>query len=235
MVKLNKIKNRLSQILEFIKKRWKLLTTLIIIAGTFVAIIIILSFYGYLETNQLLTDFFSGLLIVLLGWVFAWIIVHRYQRQNLETLNRSKLIEEISFFKTSLQKTTVSWLRTKLDENNADLLYVSGSNLLDISTKEEILKAKILNQYPDYLSKEFTYKDENNISQRFTLKDVSMSLKGYINMIVNSLDKKDYSEETNNDIWEENKKISMYLSYVLIDIIKEPVYKSMKKNISSQK
>ena len=62
-----------------------------------------------------------------------------------------------------------------------------------------------------------------------------MSLKGYINMIVNSLDKKDYSEETNNDIWEENKKISMYLSYVLIDIIKEPVYKSMKKNISSQK
>ena len=47
---------------------------------------------------------------MLIGWLIAWRLIHRYQKRNIEMQNKNKLIEDISAFKISLRETTDSWL-----------------------------------------------------------------------------------------------------------------------------
>jgi hypothetical protein len=229
MVKLNKCKERFSPIWDFVKGKWKLILTVLFLTGI-VILTILLNYFGYLDTYQFLTDLFSGLIIVITGWILAWIIVHRYQRRNIDTQNKNKLIEEIAAFKISLRETTRAWFRCADDIDNKNLWYSASGNRLDIETKREILYFKLLNIYSNYLKKEFRNVTKENKSPTFKLKDLRESFDYYVNEISNGLNARVYDDKSSKSISKYEREVLLYLSAILLDIIGKPISKEIKKN-----
>ncbi len=92
---------------------------------------------------------------------------------------------------------------------------------------------KILNQYPNYLYKEFRSNEKKNDKQSFTLMDITKSFNKFTNEIINSLNSRDYDTDTSNIVSKAYKEVSLYLSYVLLEIIRKPLSKEIMKKIDS--
>ena len=47
------------------------------------------------DWSQFGLEILSGIIVLGLGWLLAWRLIHRYQRRNIEINSREKMIEEI--------------------------------------------------------------------------------------------------------------------------------------------
>lgn len=147
--------------------------------------------------------------------------------------NKNKLIEDISAFKISFRETTDSWMQCKSEENSSDLWYFARAKLMDLSNNREILFVKILNQFPEYFKREFGYRDEKGEHQKFTLQDVNECFKEYTSEFSNSMNQKKYSGNSSRVITDNRENVSLYLSHVLLELIREPLFKVMKKEMKN--
>ena len=182
---------------------------------------------------NLLTAIISSIITLLIGWLIAWRLIHRYQRRNIEMKNKNKLIEEISAFKISLRETTDSWLHCQREEGDLNLWYLARIKLLDLSNNREILFVKILNQFPEYFKRVFGYKDEKDKLQRFKLQDVAKCFKEYTTEFSRNLEQRKFSEDSGKVITDNRENVSLYLSHVLLELIREPLFKVMKKEMKN--
>lgn len=227
------IKRKIRKILEFIKKQWKFFAVFVVILGVILAIIL-LGLYRHLDSNQFLTDLFSGLLILLLGWGIAWTIVHKYQKRNIEMQNKNMLIEDIDRFRVMLIETKQAWLRWGEDTRNNDLWFEATRKLIDSSRYREILFVKMLNQYPNFIHKEFSYRNNQDEEDSFKLKDIVNSFNNFKEKINYSFTTLEFPSDT-LEVSEEERKVTLFFSYILYEIIREPINKELKKDLASLK
>ncbi|MCK4613124.1 MAG: hypothetical protein KAU62_18345, partial [Candidatus Heimdallarchaeota archaeon] len=65
--------------------------------------------------------------------------------------------------------------------------------------------------------------------QRFTLQDISECFKEYTSEFSNSMNQRKYSENSSKVITDNREIVSLYLSHVLLELIREPLFKVIKK------
>ena len=180
---------------------------------------------------DLLAAFLSSIIILVIGWGIAWKLIHSYQRRNTEIQNNNNLINEISFFKSALQKTTDAWLTCQREDSNRNFWFIARSKLLDIGVQRETLYVRILNQYPDYIAREFETVITEGKRMKFTFQTIAESFKEYKKLYSDSMIDEDFSNDNRSEIIKKESEVSHYLSIVLLELIKEPLSKAVKDKI----
>ncbi|OLS32194.1 MAG: hypothetical protein HeimAB125_11320 [Candidatus Heimdallarchaeota archaeon AB_125] len=181
--------------------------------------------------TDLLAAVLSSVITLIVGWGIAWKLIHSYQRRNTERQNAISIIDGISSFKSALRKTTDSWLTCRLDESDTYMWYTARAELLDIGVQRETLYLRILNQYPEYFTKEFETLSVEGKTRRFNFNTIVETFRKYRNLMSDSLLSNDFSDSYADKIIENEREIAHYLSVVMYELIREPLAIDLLKKI----
>ena len=97
------------------------------------------------DWNQFGLEMLSGVIILGLGWVIAWILVHRIQNENMKKQIKNQMISDIEVMILTIDETSKVWLDWMSNKKIEDLWFKARYKAFNMINKLQILDVKIRN------------------------------------------------------------------------------------------